>query len=220
VPCADTLENCRPEGCASGDPELSILKNKENKPSAANTGEMTIRDVIALNRRTPTTWRGKPARTIVADLGEGQGVRIKGFLINAHQARGTEVCNCHLPGPENNDYHLNFIHDRAKPPPPGSTIKQVEAAKKPFMKKSMVIEMSPRSRDPRWSLPRLQALSDTFTYVRVTGWLMFDSEHASFKSLPRATAWEIHPVTKFEVCTRTVAECDGGTGWKNLETLR
>ncbi|MDQ3175721.1 MAG: hypothetical protein M3Q91_18755, partial [Acidobacteriota bacterium] len=218
--CATTLANCPREGCASGDAKLNVLKNLKKKPTNAEAEEMTIADVIFLNASTPTKWKSGQDRQAVTDLGEGKGVRIKGYLINAHQTGGTETCNCHLVGLANNDFHLNFVQEQPTSPPAGSTKKAIIAAKQPLMKSSMVIEMSPRSRNKRWSLPRLQALSDGFNYVRVTGWLMFDSQHPSFSHLPRASAWEIHPVTKFEVCTQTVAECDAGTGWKTLETLQ
>jgi hypothetical protein len=40
-------------------------------------------------------------------------------------------------------------------------------------------------------------------------------DHAG-SPLHRATSWEVHPVTKFEVCNSTVAKCKAGTGWKDV----
>ena len=34
--------------------------------------------------------------------------------------------------------------------------------------------------------------------------------------MARATAWEVHPITQFEVCTGTKASCDGGSDWRTL----
>lgn len=54
--------------------------------------------------------------------------------------------------------------------------------------------------------------------MKVTGWLMFDSRHTKItESTPRATAWEVHPVTDFEVCDDTRAACDNEQGWVELE---
>jgi hypothetical protein len=135
-------------------------------------------------------------------LGEGTAVEVKGWLINAHVTKTPETCNCYLKGPDNNDFHLNLV-----------------PRNNDMMSDSVVIELSPRSRHTKWKLTTLEALADTITYVRVTGWLMFDSAHANFSHMPRATSWEIHPVTKFEVCQNTKAKCDQGNGWKALESL-
>jgi hypothetical protein len=37
--------------------------------------------------------------------------------------------------------------------------------------------------------------------------------------MPRATAWEVHPVTGFEVCQGTKKQCDAGDKWVALESL-
>jgi hypothetical protein len=52
--------------------------------------------------------------------------------------------------------------------------------------------------------------SDLGRWVRVTGWLLFDAEHANAaeNTAPgrarnwRASAWEIHPITAVEVVPR------------------
>src|SRR5262249_49605609 len=107
---------------------------------------------------------------------------------------------------KNNDFHLNLI-----------SAKNENKDKKTLMKRSVVIEMSPRSRDPEWKLSGLQALAKDRAYVRVTGFLMLDTAHIHFQSMPRASAWEIHPIAKFEVCEGTKSECDAGQNWKALE---
>ncbi|MGB7201391.1 MAG: hypothetical protein WBD16_03885 [Pyrinomonadaceae bacterium] len=48
---------------------------------------------------------------------------------------------------------------------------------------------------------------------------MPDTQHLNDTHPVRKTHWEIHPVTKFEVCTTTKTECDTGTGWKPLEDM-
>ncbi len=51
----------------------------------------------------------------------------------------------------------------------------------------------------------------------MSGFLLLDTEHISKNGGPRMTIWEIHPVTRFEVCTTTKAKCDLGTGWKDID---
>jgi len=200
-PCVDTLTKCPDEGCG-GDPKLNTLKNREDKPTSAAIEEWKLAQIISLNEEAPTSWKSGSNRDELEELGEGTAVVVKGWLINAHVTKTPETCNCHLTGEENNDFHLNLVPRKADP-----------------MDDSVVIEMSPRKRNPKWNIKTLEALSDTVVYVRVTGWLMFDSAHANFSHMPRSTAWEIHPVTKFEVCQSTKAKCDKGIGWKALEAL-
>jgi len=62
--------------------------------------------------------------------------------------------------------------------------------------------------------------------VRLTGWVMLDTAHVHHSHLlpgehpvrpvNRSSDWEIHPVTKFEVCTSTIAQCRAGGGWTTV----
>jgi hypothetical protein len=54
-------------------------------------------------------------------------------------------------------------------------------------------------------------------FVRVTGWLMLDTEHISLP-ITRSTNWEVHPVAEFEVCTLT--RCRAEEGWVTLDEFR
>ncbi len=208
TPCPTTLTACPPEGCG-GDPALNKLKNRLDGPADDQVESWSLARVLGLNEESPAGWSKKNSRGTLEDLGEGTAVAVKGWLINAHAAQ-LEPCNCKVKGPENKDFHLNLVASKTV-----ATGDHDEA-----MDKSLVVEMSPRSRRKGWDLPRLQALADVPTYVRVTGWLMFDSAHANFGHMPRASAWEVHPITKFEVCTGTKAKCDKGTGWKLLEEVK
>ena len=102
-----------------------------------------------------------------------------------------------------------------------------KTAHKKAEKQSITAEISPRLRpnvDPVGNssssdriISLLRKYARELTYVRVTGWAMLDTQHIS-KPIDRRSNWELHPVTKFEVCTATVADCDAGTGWVNLES--
>ena len=56
--------------------------------------------------------------------------------------------------------------------------------------------------------------------VRVTGLLMFDSEHFVGHHLKRVNDWEIHPVLKLEFCeTGHNCTANGNAGWKSLDHI-
>lgn len=83
---------------------------------------------------------------------------------------------------------------------------------------SVTAEITPRVRARRpnpvtWTHSRINALRGKF--IRVTGFLMLDTQHIG-RPLVRATNWEVHPITKLEVCTLTQAQCTAGTGWRNV----
>jgi hypothetical protein len=50
-----------------------------------------------------------------------------------------------------------------------------------------------------WRLRFLKRLADQGARVRLTGWLMLDSDHPDQIGKARGGLWEIHPVTKIEV---------------------
>ena len=198
-PCVQTLAQCDRDGCG-GDPRLNEQKNRTDQ--ATDPEPWTISQIVALNEESPTSWTSGADRGELEELGEGTPVRVSGYLIDAFVTRTPESTNCFLRGTENNDFHLNLVRRRD-------------------LDKSMsvVAEITPRLRRTGWTIGKLQALAEQTRYVRVTGWLMFDSAHPG-ASNHRATAWEIHPVTRFEVCTSTVASCNAGSGWRPLESVQ
>jgi hypothetical protein len=53
--------------------------------------------------------------------------------------------------------------------------------------------------------------------VRVTGILMFDSEHSLGKKLVRSNNWEIHPVLALEYCPKgRCCTADSDENWVKL----
>lgn len=208
VACAPNINSCPAAGCGGGDPKLNTIKNRLDVPT--EIPELwTFPEILHLEAERPTQWMEGQDRTEVQDMGEDTPIRLTGYLFGAH-AGGPETCNCRLSGAENNDIHINIIQN--------STDKITE---------SIVTEMSPRMRaaHPGWN--KAQDLLDQLTangkkpYVQVTGYLLFDSEHVTRSGGPRATIWEIHPVTAFEVCTSaTAAVCDKGNNWVALENWK
>ena len=80
---------------------------------------------------------------------------------------------------------------------------------------------------PAWTLARVQSV--TGKQVKVTGQLMIDNVHHIAKDdcglgdvdtskCWRASTWEVHPVTNFQVCS--VDHCDASsTNWVNLDEM-
>jgi hypothetical protein len=202
VSCATSLAVCPPEGCGGGDPSLNKKKNVTTEPTGAPE-EFTFEDFATLETERPGPGEYTPGqRSAIEELGEDTFVALHGFMIGAHPGQ-PETCNCKLSGEANNDFHINLVQNKTQ----GLT-------------DSVVVEMTPKVRPKHssWTLGNLQArLDDTNPpYVRVSGLLLLDTEHISRSGGPRMTIWEIHPVTGFQVCTTSPADCDAGNGWKDL----
>lgn len=191
--CATSLATCPVEGCSTGDPHLNRQKNRTTEPTTVV--KKTLSQIRALSE--PAAWtKGQERSTLAAR--EGMAVVVKGFLRDARRS-GKETPNCKLAGEDNNDFHLDLVSSR-------HAIKAT----------AVTAEITPRLRPAGWEFEKLDYLGEEKFYVRVTGWLMLDTEHVN-NPIVRATNWEIHPVTKFEVCTLTKSKCDQGQGWVLLE---
>lgn len=202
IPCSTSLSICPAEGCGGGDPSLNVKKNRLDLPVGAPQ-EFTFEDFVHLEVERPGPADYMPGdRTEIEQLGEDTFIALNGFLIGAHSG-SPETCNCKLSGEENNDYHLNVVERKTD-----------------RLTASVVTEMTPKLRLTKsaWTLAKLQALLNATnpTYVRVSGYLLLDTEHLSGNGGPRLSVWEIHPVTRFQVCGSTQAKCDLGTGWRDL----
>ena len=158
-------------GCApGGNPAQTTNALKNRASQVAAPTQSTIAELSAL----PTTG------PMVATL-RSQGVFVEGFLVAAKQ-EGKESCNC--GDATLHDFHV-WLADQS-----GQT-KQAAA----------VVEVTPRWRaaNPGWKLATLQHLISQKAKVRLTGWRYLDPNHQNQVGLTRASRWEIHPITKFEV---------------------
>jgi hypothetical protein len=249
VKCEDVtaLADCHPAmptGCTNSahpryDAYLNFLKNQQPDRSLAPTRSLDINDFISLEDKVPAdigrTHHAQFADQL-ADLGEGNIHSLVGYLyfventaITSHH-RG-ETCNCQLRSNDSFDFHLGIGFDptlakeiRTNPPvhdprTPG----QAEQT-------SIVAEMTPHTRNPKWTIVRLNRQRGK--QVKVVGQLMLDNTHANPNddcefsdeaegNCWRATVWEIHPVTQFFVCKAgTTCRADSpDSDWVRLEDL-
>jgi hypothetical protein len=188
------MSECPDVGCGNGDGKLNALKNRTDD-SPPNIQSRTLGQIRAFSE--PATWVRNQDRSSIA-FRETRDVVVKAILRDA-RVSGKETTNCKLSGSENKDIHLDLVSFADAP-------------------KSSVVgaEITPRLRKPGWDFEKLDYLGEEKYYVRITGWYLLDSMHI-LNPLERATNWEIHPVTKFEVCTLTKAQCNQGQGWVKLE---
>ena len=118
---------------------------------------------------------------------------------------------------------------KAKPPsakhPKG--VKAQSAARNTLKKReaqSQTAEYAPRvrvARDEEFDGAKLKKMIDPThggrLQVRVTGLLMYDSEHAFQSPLVRRTSWEIHPVFRLEFCPKGKdCKADSDQGWVDI----
>lgn len=200
--CSTSLAKCPPAGCGGGDPLLNTKKNRLDPPTT-DLQPMTFADFLHLQEEAPTHWVQGQARAEVEQMGEDTPVTLAGFLLGAHSG-SPETCNCKLSGEANNDYHINIVErpsDR--------------------LTSSIVVEMTPKIRAniPEWTLATINGLvtdPNNPPLVRVSGYLLFDSEHVSRSGGERATIWEVHPVTKLEVCPAGGCTVDNDSGWQDI----
>lgn len=196
-PCPNnirSIEDCPETGCGrGGDAELNRLKNRT--ANASDPQQRTLGQIRAMSQ--PRTWQAGDDRSSLADR-ENTAVVVRAYLHDARQS-GSETVNCKLTGAANNDWHIDLV---SRPNDPRA--------------RAVSAEVTPRLRKAGWTLAKLRHLSRMKAYVRVTGWMMLDTMHIR-RPLVRSTNWEIHPVTKFEICTTTRNDCIAGNGWQDLE---
>ena len=67
--------------------------------------------------------------------------------------------------------------------------------------KAVVVEATPRVRTnhPQWTVNNLNAIAQSGTKVRISGWLMLDPEHPEQLAQTRGTLWEVHPIMQIDV---------------------
>jgi hypothetical protein len=241
VACGEGIEDWRschseyPTGCsASGkyDPYLNLMKNQtEWKSTTPKQVFTSLQDVLNLEANIPPglgkSNHGELLPKLQA-LGEGQIHGVVGYLYDI-KVEGKESSNCQLDDDaedENIDFHIFIGFD----PDIAEKIKThkalTPAEKKKVTQESMIVEMTPHYRDtnnPEWTAAAVRAVKGE--QVRVYGQLMVDNEHyvsgqdcAKDPHTPacwRASVWELHPVTDFQVCD--TGKCTANSaGWKPI----
>ncbi len=225
TPCAATLADCPDQGCGKQfDANLNERKN-----ITSLDGAPTVETITAMQKLDdPDNFSQGDERTELTDLGEGKNIVVVAYLLVARPELDGESCNCHLHSPADTDNHLVLVKKSTvdQIPLSGKTPAALAAAMKQREPESTTAEFTPRVRlkHPNFTKetmqPLIKATPQQALWVRVTGQLMFDSEHFLLKHLVRVNNWEIHPVMKMEYCT-TGSNCKiaGDAGWKSIDDL-
>jgi len=238
--CEDGLENfheCHasyPTGCSPTgryDGYLNYLKNQH--PPRNSTPAVTftsLNDYHDLESRTPPELAKSNHADLkdkLAAMGEGHPAAVIGYLYYVKQ-EGAESSNCELTAPDDTDYHIGIGFDKSIAASGIPHAKQSAADKTTMKQTAVVVEMTPQYRDsfaPEWTIDAVKAVLGK--QVKVIGLLMADNEHNVPKDncglaghgdlCWRASIWELHPVTSFQVCTLKDAECTAtGAGWADI----
>jgi hypothetical protein len=184
---------------------------KHHAPPAGIPTLLTFADVMTLQRLADARVNsGAGAKVLATDrqklqgletqsgrVGEGDLVAIVGFIVGKPSANAGESANCYLSGAPNNDFEFKLA--------PSADATPYDA---------IVAEMIPQDRPALWTIGRLRRLSRDHRQVLVVGQLMLDTRHVpnptrgTNHESPRASTWEIHPVTKMLVCPQPAGGCD------------
>jgi len=224
VPCKASLGQCPDEGCGTDfDPNLNRLKNIRSLDGPVTPHTLTWMKKLD----DPENFSEGDSREELTSLGEGQKITVVAYLLVAKPELGGESCNCGLQTPAETDNHLVLVTRATVQEFPLAD--NEEANKQIFHSRELeseTAEFTPRVRlaHPNFTREKVQPLIDATgedaLLVRVTGQLLFDSEHFLRNHLVRVNNWEIHPVFKLEYCTQgdsCKANSDGG--WKSLDDL-
>jgi hypothetical protein len=165
------------------------------KPAKPLNSSKNRTDIPDANSYIPVDWNALaslPAGQV--NSVQGAPVEIEGYLSHQVKVEGPESTNCGLTRPDEVDWHM-YLTNRPKQ----------------GIAQAIIVETTPRTRPLHsWDKSTLDALVDSNTRVRISGWLMYDSEHVSAIGTQRATVWEVHPITRIET--------QGANGnWKNIE---
>ena len=175
----------------------------------------------------PESFTQGDSREELTALGESEKITVVAYLLVAKPKLGGESCNCGLQTPAETDNHLVLVTkatvDKFPVSSTAATNKTVFHSRE---LESETAEFTPRVRQthPNFTREEVQPLIDATPQkallVRVTGQLLFDSEHFIKNHLVRVNNWEIHPVLKLEFCeTGNSCKPNMDTGWKSLDDM-
>lgn len=242
--CPTTMANCPPQGCSTDhdvDGDLNKLKNTlptDSKPQGTSEPK-TLQWMKKLPSPAPETFVMGGSRKSFQDVGEGKKIQVTALLLVAKRESG-ESCNCELNDdklPEtakdtavNTDNHLVLVSPETVtkfPIPNNAKPVDVTQVFNNREKESITVEFTPRVRakgHPNFVRAKIQSLihdaPEQALPVRVTGMLMFDSQHLIENPLVRVNNWEIHPILKLEFCPNgKTCSPDKDAGWVSLDDL-
>jgi len=187
-------DGCPPEGnpspAGSRYQELLVLNREKNRATTPTDAE--IDHTITLGRILQASSDDEHRFDV------NRAAEITGYVYDVKPGGRSETVNCRMTDAEHRDAHIEI------------TLSPSDTAKN----RRFIVEITPRWRAAQlgngvdWSTRAVETALEGH-FVRVRGWMFFDSEHRSQAentatgnaSNWRATAWELHPVTQVTVVT-------------------
>ncbi|HXG97855.1 MAG TPA: SH3 domain-containing protein [Gemmatimonadales bacterium] len=190
----EVFHGCPLEGSAA-QPNRQASNRKKNRltpPQAADIDGNATLTAILQGGDDKTRWSDTRGASIVA------------YVIEVKKG-SQETVNCGDTDSAYIDTHIDVVQH------PTDTAKRTH----------LIVEVTPRWREfvshqgTDWTTRTLKQTLEGH-WVRFTGWLFWDFEHAhnaentnpGVSSNWRASAWEIHPVTQIKICPGTPQTCD------------
>ncbi len=189
----EVFHGCPLEGVATGIRHLESnrQKNRTTHPSPKDIDSTATISAIMKPGNDEGRWS------------EERGASIVGYVVEVKGA-SPESANCDAKDRAFRDTHIALVADPADSRETARVIVEVTPRWRAFM----------AQRGQNWSSDALHRRM-LHHWVRVTGWLFWDYEHADASAHTarrganswRATAWEIHPITGIMLCPAGPLAC-------------
>lgn len=172
-----------------------LIRRKNRRQVPRHYQPISFAEILAL-RTFPAEYSEADALQVAAT--ERRAVALEGYISEVIQARDGRTYG---RPPKQGDLHVHLLPS----PPPGCFSGRDRD-------RQIVTEVTPHFQPPRtgWSRDALVALCLRSARVRASGWLLHDYPGIRGVGDWRATAWEIHPVTKLEVWDEAIR------AWRDL----
>jgi hypothetical protein len=221
---------CDEDGCGGSVDKLLNQRKNTVEGNRNQFDDMEFDDLAAIPKCVKGYKGIGDPREPLKKAGEGRMVRVVAWAQDARPQQSRkdengdfkrgESCNCGFTGipnvdggPKNTDVHIVLV---------GESALKLKRSKREAH--SQTAEYTPRIRvrfKEAFDGFKLKDLIDPEhggrLLVRVTGLLMYDSEHAFVNPLKRQSNWEIHPVFRLEFCPKGKdCEPDSDAGWIDI----
>jgi hypothetical protein len=128
---------------------------------------------------------------------ENKAATIYGYIFDVTNT-GKETCNCNATEKENQDVHIVIVKKKSYKSKKYHVVVEITPRLRAMIFEKLGVENNKELRN------KIKGMK-----VKVTGWLLFDSEHTENSininprgkktTIWRATCWEIHPITNIEL---------------------
>lgn len=170
--CGRSSDSTAPGMVSTSDRAAHLADQKSRLDDPVSPTLMTIARIVAL----PTFPRAYSIEQLAEiSATEARGVTVTGFVARLRRM-------------DDGDYHIQITEA-----PVGRCLGSDSTDQ-------LITELTPgiRARHPAYTWEALQPLCGAATQVQLTGSLLYDSPHKGDRG--RSTPWEVHPVTRIEVC--------------------